>query len=71
MLNNLFLAMKSVTKHDSSDFDETKLSDSEWVKWKRRCAKHLNIEITDADEVILASRKTSEGEKGHPNKESL
>ena len=37
-------------------FDETKLTDKQWVDWKRRCAKHVGILITDQDEIILASR---------------
>lgn len=37
-------------------FDENKLTDEEWVAWKLRCAKHMEIKITEPYEVILASR---------------
>lgn len=65
MFRKLLTSIGGSEQNDNELFDESKLTDEDWVNWKRRCARNLGIFITDGDEVILASRhKPVEGQSG-------
>lgn len=45
-------------------FDETKLTDKQWVAWKKRCFKNLmGFEFTGDDGEILKTRVSKPGSK--------